>query len=304
MNNQQKIIWVVVAVLVVLFIAAIVFPNLLRSRKAANQAMLISRLRNGQTKAEKSEGKLSLYQQPASPEKKLIRNAELGLSVRNVRTAAEQIRNLTEASRGEIDKLEIKDDSDGLRSATLVLRVPAAGLEDALSAFKQVAIRTEREQISARDVTREFYDAEAHLRNLNVEEQQYRAIMKQAHTVHDTVEVSGKLSDVRDRIERLETQIRIMTRDIEMSEVSILLVQEEEARVLGLHWRPLHSAKVAAHELFGGLGEWFDWLVAVVIKLPLILLWIATVGVILLTTWKIGKWGWLRWFKSQPPEHL
>ena len=82
-------------------------------------------------------------------------------------------------------------------------------------------MRTDREQVSGRDVTREFYDNEAHLRNLRAEEQQYLAIMKQAHTVPDMLEVSEKLSDVRDRIERLQAQIQVMTHDIEMSAVSI-----------------------------------------------------------------------------------
>jgi len=39
--------------------------------------------------------------------------------------------------------------------------------------------------------------------------------MKQAHTVKDTLDVSRKLSDVRNRIERLQAQIKVMTHDIE-----------------------------------------------------------------------------------------
>jgi hypothetical protein len=221
------------------------------------------------------------------------------LTVVDVRTAAEEIRRITEAGRGEIDNLEITEGGGGSVSATLVVRVPASGLEIALTEYKKLAVRTDHEQVSGRDVTREFYDNEAHMRNLRAEEQQYLTIMKQAHTVSDTLEVSEKLSDVRDRIERLQAQIQVMTHDIEMSAVRITLTQESDTRVLGIRWRPLYNAKIATRELLVGLGEWTDWVVAVLIKLPLILLWALTVGALLWVVWKIGRAAWPRFLKAK-----
>lgn len=182
-----------------------------------------------------------------------------------------------------------------------MVRVPASGLETALVGFKKVAVRTEREQVTIRDVTREFYDNEAHMRNLEAEEQQYLAIMKQAHTVKDTLDVSEKLSDVRDRIERLDAQIQVMTHDIEMSVVTIALMEESDARLFGIRWRPLHNAKIVARELLAGLGDWVDWVVAVLIKLPLIVLWVATVGGILWVLAKITRKTWLQFLKPKAP---
>jgi Domain of unknown function (DUF4349) len=83
--------------------------------------------------------------------------------------------------------------------------------------------------------------------------------MKQAHTVKDTLDVSEKLSDVRDRIERLQAQIQLMTHDIEMSVVTIALTQEFEARAFGIHWRPLKNARAAVRDLLEGLGDWVDF---------------------------------------------
>jgi hypothetical protein len=219
--------------------------------------------------------------------------------VEDARAAAEEIRRLTELNHGEIDKLEITETSGGFFSATLLVRVPASGLENALAAFRKVAVRTEREQVSTRDVTREFYDNEAHMRNLRAEEQQYLAIMKQAHTVKDTLEVSEELSDVRDRIERLQAQVQLLTHDIEMSVVTIALMQEYDAQVFGMRWRPLYNAKIATRELVVGLGEWLDWVVAIFIKLPLIVLWAMTVGGILWSVWKVGRLAWLRFLKPK-----
>lgn len=286
MTNRQKILWGAAAVFLLVCLVAISTPNLMRSRMAVRRAT------SSEKQVERS--RVSLYLQSPNPEKKLIHNAELGLVVSDVHIAVEQIRRLTESSQGEIDNVEITENGAGPLSAKLVVRVPAAGLETALSGYKKAGLRTEREQITTRDVTREFYDNEAHMRNLRAEEQQYLAIMKQAHTVKDTLEVSEKLSDVRDRIERLQTQIQLMTHDIEMSVVTIELSQESDARVFGIGWRPVHNAKIAARQLFVGLGEWLDWVVEVLINLPLIVLWAATVGAILWVLWKIGRLIWLR----------
>ena len=236
----------------------------------------------------------------AGTEKKLIRTAELGLTVRDVHEAAEQIRRITEAQRGEIENMDITG-SDGAASATLVSRVPTSELESMLADYTKLALRTDREQVSGRDVTREFYDNEAHLRNLHAEEEQYLTIMKQAHSVTDILAVSEKLSDVRDRIERLQTQIQVMNHDVEMSAVQINLTQESDARVFGIQWRPLSNAKAATHELLIGLGDWIDAMVTIVIKLPLILLWTATVAAFLLVVWKIAR---ALWRRVKPPKKL
>jgi hypothetical protein len=121
--------------------------------------------------------------------------------------------------------------------------------------------------------------------------------MKQAHTVKDTLEVSEKVSDVRDRIERLQTQVQLLTHDIEMSVVTIALTQESDAQVIGMRWRPLYNVKIAIRELLVGLGEWLDWIVAIFNKLPLIILWAMTVAGILWTVWKVGRFAWLRFLK-------
>jgi len=301
MNNRRKALWAVAAAITLLVVAAISIPNLLRSRTAAKRDSFITGLAAEQQEAGGGGGKdkIALYAQLVAPDKKLIHNAELELVVGDVRDAAEQIRKLVDLNHGEIDKLEIRDTTGGSVSATLAVRVPASGLENALAEFKKVGVRTEREQVSTRDVSREFYDNEAHMRNLHAEEQQYLVIMKQAHTVKDTLDVSEKLSDVRDRIERLQAQIQLMTHDIEMSVVTIALAQESEARAFGIRWRPLYNAKVAVRDLLEGLGDWFDSVVAILINLPLIALWTLTVGVILWVVWQIGRAVWLRFLKPR-----
>ena len=306
MSKRQKVLWMA-AGLFLLVLAAIGLSNWRDSRPSPQMVAFSSPRPSSPANAllatmqeDKGPGQQNEAADSASPvpDRKLIHNAELGLTVVDVRAVAEQIRRITEAGRGEVDNLEITD-GGGSVSATVVVRVPASGLTSALTEYKKLAVRTDHEQVSGRDVTREFYDNEAHMRNLRAEEQQYLTIMKQAHSVIDILQVSEKLSDVRDRIERLQAQIQIMTHDIEMSAVSINLTQESSTQVLGIRWRPLYNAKIATRELLAGLGEWTDWVVALLIKLPLILLWTLTIAALLWLVWRIGRAAWQRLVKTK-----
>jgi hypothetical protein len=292
--------WAAAATILLLMVAAIAVPNLLRPRMASSESSLLARSRNVALQEAQETSKRPLFAGAPAHDKKLIRSAELAFVVSDVRATADQLRRLTESNNGEIDKAEVIESGSGYLSATLVLRLPASGLETSLAQFRKLAVRVDREQVAVRDVTSEFYDNAAHLRNLQAEEQQYLAIMKQARTIRDTLDVSEKLSDARDRIERLSEQVQIMTHDIDMSAVTIALMQESDTRVFSLQWRPLYNAKVAASELLTGLGEWADWVMAVLIKLPLIVLWLATASGILWAFWLIGRRIWLRFVRSDP----
>jgi hypothetical protein len=81
--------------------------------------------------------------------------------------------------------------------------------------------------------------------------------------------------------------------------VTIAVMQESDTPLFGFRWRPLYNAKIAARELLVGLEEWLDWIISVLIKLPLIVLWVATVGAILCVLWKISRLIWLQILKPK-----
>src|SRR5690349_3783335 len=157
MSNRRKLLWALVVVLALVTMVWIGTPNLLRSRIAANEASIVGKLRSmdnyiGQQDLLRN-GPPGLVPQAAAADKKLIRNAELGLLVNDVRAAVEQIRKTAESYHGEIDKLEITELESGYLSAAIKVRVPASSLDTALAEFKKYAIRVQKEQVTTRDVT-------------------------------------------------------------------------------------------------------------------------------------------------------
>ena len=63
---------------------------------------------------------------------------------------------------------------------TLTIRVPAARFEEARAEIRKLGLRVESEKIDAQDVTRQYVDQDASIRNLRAEEAQYLTILKQA----------------------------------------------------------------------------------------------------------------------------
>lgn len=230
---------------------------------------------------------------------KVIQAISLELLVKNAADASSDIERIAKSMHGEIEKADLHN-YGGSREGQLTLRIPADHLDDAVTQFSRVAIRVQDQHREARDITREFMDNEAHLRNMKAEEQQYLVLLRRAGSMKDTLEATEKISDVRGEIERLQGELNWWSHQVEMSAVQIHLTEEPQATMVA-RWRPLYNAKNSAAVMLHDLGDWVDWVVALIINIPVILVWLVTLGSLLLLGWKILRWAWLRFFRPPPP---
>jgi Domain of unknown function (DUF4349) len=150
----------------------------------------------------------------------------------------------------------------------------------------------ENEKLEAQDVTKQYVDLAARLRNLRAQETQYLGILKQARTVKDTVEVSDKLNDVRGQIEQQQAEFDALSKQVETVAMTISLHAEAEAQVFGLHWRPLYQLKLAARDGIDGIGDYAAAMASFVFYIPAILLWLATILIGVAVGWRILRWAW------------
>ena len=79
------------------------------------------------------------------------------------------------------------------------------------------------ESIDAQDVTKQYVDQQARLRNLRAQEQQYLGILRKAATVKDTLEVSDKLNEVRGAIEERQAEFEALSKQVETVAINITL---------------------------------------------------------------------------------
>ena len=114
---------------------------------------------------------------------------------------------------------------------------------------------------------------EAELRNRRAEEQQYLQILGRASNVKDVLEVSAKLADVRARIDKLQDHLTSLHGQIEMAVLTANITALADLRVFGIDWRPLYKSKLALHEALSGLAAFGDFLVSLVVEIPVLAMW-------------------------------
>jgi hypothetical protein len=156
--------------------------------------------------------------------------------------------------------------------------------------MSKFGLKVESEKLETQDVTKQYVDLRARLRNLHAQESQYLGILKQAKTVKDTVEVSDKLNEVRLQIDQQQAEFDTLSKQVETVALTISLHAEAEARIFGLHWRPLYQLKLAAREGIDGVGDYAASMAWFVFYIPAILLWLATILICAAFAWRILRW--------------
>jgi len=226
---------------------------------------------------------------PGSEDRKLVRTASLDLIVKNPASAAEQVRQLAERLGGYLENSQVSG-SDSAASASLTIRVPVARFEEARAGIRKLGVRVDSDRLDAQDVTKDYVDREARLRNLHAKEQQYLGILKRAATVKETLEVSEQLDNVRGEIEQQQSEFNALSKQVETVAITVSLNAEADAQVFGLNWRPLYRLKIAAREGLESLGDYVSTITALVFYLPTILLWLATILICAALGWRILRW--------------
>jgi hypothetical protein len=205
-------------------------------------------------------------------------------------TTADKIQSLAKSLGGYVVAANTGQGGDGEHAANITFRVPVARLDDARAALCRLAISVESERAEATDVTKEFVDREATLRNYRAEELQYLGVLKRATAVNDILEVSGRLSDVRGRIEKLQGEVQYLSQQVDMAAVTAYVDAESQAELFGMHWRPGYRVKAAAHDAIEALGEYCSLMAVFVLHLPAILLWLVTVVAGAGAAWRLLRW--------------
>ena len=234
-------------------------------------------------------------------DRKMVRTSYLELEVAKPEEAAEKVRGLAERSGGFLVTSEVRGDQYA-SGASLTIRVPLIRYEQVRAEIRKLALRVDSEKIEAQDVTRQYVDQAASLRNLRAEESQYLAILKQARTVKDTLDASEKLSEVRGQIETQQAEFAALSKQTDTVAINITMRTEVEARVFGLNWRPLYQIKMALRDGLDGVASYASTMIAVLFLLPAVALWLVTLAVGGIISWRLLQWvarGWFGWRRTE-----
>lgn len=227
-------------------------------------------------------------------DRKVVRNGYLDLLVQNSEETSQKIQTLAADMGGFVQEAKIYEVDENTKNGTVTIKVPADNFEEAMAAIKEFGLKVQSENSTAQDVTEQYIDLEAQLKNYQLEEQQYQDVLKKAQKVDDILQVHAQLARVRGDIERIQGQLKYLSRQVDMSSISVSLTAESEVTVLGIRWRPLYEMKLALRSMLESLTSFVDMVISLVIYLPVIILWVLLLGFV---SW-LGRKIWL-WIKSK-----
>jgi len=178
-------------------------------------------------------------------ERKIVKSGRISLEVESVVTAMDEIASIADELGGYVVSSD-KYETDEGPSANMNIRIPVEKFDQAFDRLRQLAIDVPHESTDSIDVTEEYVDLQARLRNLEATESQYLALLERAETVEDTIQVWRELSNIRGQIEQIEGRMKYLERTSDMSFIQISL---SEPGALAGPWSPSNAIRSAIRGL-------------------------------------------------------
>jgi len=178
-------------------------------------------------------------------DQRVIKDAYLELEVESAEDSANRITNIAVTKQGFVQRVDIYESPTGAKSGTVTIRVPVGEFETTVQEIKNLANLVISETVSGQDVTEEYIDLEAQLKNKYAEEEQYLEILDRALTIEDILKVTERLSWVRAEIERLEGRMKYLENLTDMSTITSYLEEEKRVEIPVEKWRPLETIRNA-----------------------------------------------------------
>jgi len=199
-----------------------------------------------------------------SEERMIVRTGEMSLVVEDVLEARNEIAQLAEKFGGYVVSSWISGEEEEMRG-NISIRVPDDRFELALTEIRSLAVRVKSESTSSQDVTEEYIDLEARLKNAEAVESEYLGLLEKAEKVEDILRIYESLSRVRYEIEQIKGRMQYLERTSSMSFISVRLEPATTPPgVVRPGWNALEILKAAVRGIvvFGQwLGTILIWLV-------------------------------------------
>jgi hypothetical protein len=145
----------------------------------------------------------------------IIYVAQMTVSVFNLEDAVAKAESLPEALGGYVHSMD---------GATLVLRVPAKKLRQALTDIAELGV-VEHRSLNAQDVSAEYVDMESRIRALETTQKQLLELMGKARTVDEALHVRQALDGVTSELEVLKGRMRQLDNLIAYSTITVTLME-------------------------------------------------------------------------------
>jgi hypothetical protein len=147
---------------------------------------------------------------PPAISRKIIYDAQVDLVVDSVDPIAKKVGTFVQEARGYIAEQNVTGSPGSLRSMRWKVRVPVEQFDSFVESIVSLG-ELERNNRTSQDVSEQYYDIEARIKNKKVEEETLNKILQErSGKLEDVLKIEIELSRVRGEIEQLQGKIRVI----------------------------------------------------------------------------------------------
>lgn len=148
-------------------------------------------------------------------ERKLIRNGDLSLEVSDLEKTQAAVENWVKEFGGYIS-----NSNNGEKNSSYTARIPSEKFDAAMEAAGTLGT-VKNKNISAQDVSEQFYDLQSRLATKKILRDKLNGYLKQANSMQDILKVESELNSVQSEIESMEGRFKRLSSQIDFSTISI-----------------------------------------------------------------------------------
>ena len=166
--------------------------------------------------------------QPPQVRRRIVYTTTLGMVVEKYSTFEKSFQALVQSNNGFIAKSETKRNYEDRQTGLWVARIPVQQYSSFLREVVDLGFAESRTE-DANDVTSEFVDIEARIRN-NQELERRIITMLEERTgkLSDVIEIERELSRVREEVERMQGRLRVLADQSELATITVRVREEIE----------------------------------------------------------------------------
>ncbi len=168
-------------------------------------------------------GKSSPEEQKLAFPRKIIYTGDLQLVCEDLDVATEKLESRIKEFGAYIGSASKNGSRGATRESTWTIRLPAEKF-DTFIKFAVSIGELQSNNRQAQDVSEEFYDVEARLKNKKIEEQRLVELLKNATgKLSEILNVEKELSRVREETERIEGRLRFLKNQTDLSTITVTI---------------------------------------------------------------------------------
>jgi hypothetical protein len=195
---------------------------------------------------------------PGKVVRKVIRNANISLKVKDAQKGQSSIVAVAAKFNGIVINSSISRSYEGIRCGSIVFKVLPNDLDNALSEIRKLG-DVESEGHTGEDVTEEYIDLQARLQNYKlVKERLTKILDERAREVKDILDIEREMARVGAEIESLEGKIKFIDQQADMATVTVNFSESNRNIFGGINLGErfsdtLHTSVEASVNAFNGI---------------------------------------------------